>query len=313
MALLRRWFLILSALVLGGGSLSAASTRAEQRAYAVAAADFQHEKWSRAETEFDQFRSSYPNSTNLAAAVLYQAEARYKLGQFTNAITLLSTNRDKAGPLADEYHYWIGEAQFQSRDFTNAAATFVSLARDYPESPLRLRAVVAATAAYARLSDWRRHDALLENPNGVFQRAAQLDPGNELVVNGWLSLENSKFQQRDFPGAAAVYERLTNQWPTLNQVQQCEGDYLFYRAKMELGDFAAALAAATNLVQIAGSPTNQEWLATGWASQGAALKQMDRLAGSDPGMGEQSDQRAGKTGMGGDLEYRGTGNCARGN
>ncbi len=231
--------------------------------------------WSRAETEFDQFRSSYANSTNLAAAVLYQAEARYKLGQFTNAITLLSTNRDKAGPLADEYHYWIGEAQFQTRDFTNAAATFVSLARDYPESPLRLRAVVEATAAYARLSDWRRHDALLENPDGVFQRAAQLDPGNELIVNGRLSLENSKFQQRDFPGAAAVYEQLTNQWPTLNQVQQCEGDYLFYRAKMELGDFAAALAAATNLVQIAGSPTNQEWLATGWASQGAALKQMD--------------------------------------
>ena len=46
---------------------------------------------------------------------------------------------------------------------------------------------------------------------------------------------------------------------------------------MELGDFAAALAAATNLVQIAGSPTNQEWLATGWSSQGAALQQMDRL------------------------------------
>jgi TolA-binding protein len=277
MAFQRRWLLILFALILSGGSLRAASTRAEQRAYAVAATDFQHEQWNRAETEFGQFRSNYPASTNLAAAVLYQAEARYQLGQFTNAITLLSTNRDKAGPLADEYHYWIGEAQFQKGDFTNAAETFVSLARDYPESPLRLRAAAAAAAAYARLSDWRRHDALLEDPDGVFQRAEQLDPTNELVVNGWLSLENSKFQQRDFSGAAAVYERLANQWPTLNQVQQCEGDYLFYRAKMELGDFAAALTAATNLVQIAGSPTNQEWLATGWASQGAALKQMDHL------------------------------------
>ncbi len=277
MALLRRWLLILSALVLGGGSLSAASSRAEQRAYAVAATDFQHEQWSRAETEFGQFRSNYPASTNLAAAVLYQAEARYKLGQFTNAITLLSTNRDQAGPLADEYHYWIGEAQFQSRDFTDAAAMFVSLARDYPESPLRLRAAVAAAAAYARLSDWRRHDALLEDPNGVFQLAARADPTNELVVNGWLSLENSKFQQRDFPGAVAVYERLTHQWPALNQIQQCEGAYNFYRATMELGDFAAALAAATNLVRMAGSPTNQEWLATGWSAQGAALQQLNRL------------------------------------
>ena len=277
MALLRRWLLVLSALVLGGGSLSAAGSRAEQRAFAVAASDFQHEQWSRAESEFGQFRSNYPDSTNLAAAVLYQAETQYKLGQFGNAITLLSTNRDKAGPLADEYHYWIGEAQFQTLDFTGAAETFVSLARDYPGSPLRLRAAATAAAAYARLSDWQRHDALLEDPDGVFQLAARAEPTNELVVNGWLSLENSKFQQRDFPGAVAVYERLTNQWPALNQVQQCESAYNFYRAKMELGDFAAALAVATNLVQIASSPTNQDWLATGWSAQGAALEQMNHL------------------------------------
>jgi len=98
-------------------------------------ADFQHEIWSARNRSSTSSEPVYPNSTNLAAAVLYQAEARYKLKQFTNAITLLSTNRDKAGPLADAYHYWIGEAQFQTRDFTNAAATFVSLARDYPNHP----------------------------------------------------------------------------------------------------------------------------------------------------------------------------------
>ena len=30
-------------------------------------------------------------------------------------------------------------------------------------------------------------------------------------------------------------------------------------------------------MQIASSPTNQDWLATGWSSQGAALEQMDHL------------------------------------
>ena len=276
MASLRRLFWILLALILGGGALSAASTR-EQRAYDVAVSDFQHEAWSRADTEFGQFRSSYPNSTNLAAAVLYQGEARYKLGQFTDAITLLFTNRVNAGPLADEYRYWIGEAQFEGSNFNSSAVTLVSLARDFPESPLRLRAIATAAAAYARLADWRRHDTLLEEPDGVFQRAAQSDPTNELVVNGWLSLENSKFQQRDYPGAVAVFERLTNQWQALSQIQRCEGGYQFYRAKMVLGDFAAALEAASNLVQIASSPTNREWLATGWSSQGTALQQLDRL------------------------------------
>src|SRR5208282_9261 len=130
--------------------------------------------------------------------------------------------------------------QFQNGDFTNAAETWIALAQKFPESQSRLRAVVEAAAAYAQLTNWQRHDALLENTNGVFQRAAQLDPGNELVVDGQLSLEHSKYQQRDFPGVVAVYEWLTKQWQTLNQEQQCQGTYLFYLAKMEQGDFAAA-------------------------------------------------------------------------
>jgi TolA-binding protein len=278
MAFQRRWLLVLFALVLSGGPLSAASTR-EQRAYAVAVADFQHEMWGRAETEFGQFASKYKESTNAPMALLLEAQAQFKQGKFTDAIALLAAavHQAKTGTLADQYVYWIGEAQFQNGDFADAAETWIGLAQKFPESPSRLRAVVEAAAAFGQMTNWSKVDDLLGNTNGVFQRAAQLDPGNELVVAGQLSLENSKFQQRDFPGVAAVYELLTNQWQTLNQVQQCQGTYLFYRAKMGLGDFTVALAATTNLVQIASSPTNQSWLATGWASQGAALKQMDRL------------------------------------
>jgi TolA-binding protein len=269
--------MVLFALILGGGQLFAATK--EQSAYATAVADFRIELWSRAETEFAQFIQKYPKSTNAPEAVLLQAQAEFKQGDLTNAIAKLTNpdNLAKAGTLADQYVYWTGEAQFQKADLAIAAEMFASLARNYPRSPLRLPAIVSAAAVYAQLGHWRQHDALLEETNGVFQQAAWLDPGNKLVVVGWLSLENSKYQQRDFPGVAAVYERLTNQWQTLNQVQQCQSIYLSYQAKMELGDFAAALASATNLVQTAGSPTNQEWLATGWAAQGTTLEQMDRL------------------------------------
>ena len=262
MAFLRRWFLVLSALILGGGSLFAATK--EQSAYAAAVADFRIEMWSRAETEFGQFVVKYKESTNAPMALLLEAQAQFKQGKFTTATGLLAdpNHLAKAGTLADQYVYWTGEAQFQNAELTNAAETFVSLAQNYPNSPLRLRAMVEAAAAYARLPDWRRHDLLLENPDGVFQRAAQSEPTNELVVDGWLSLENSKYQQRDFPGVVAVHDSLANQWQTLNQGQQCQGAYLYYLAKMGLGDFAAALAAATNLVQIAGTPANQDWLAT---------------------------------------------------
>jgi TolA-binding protein len=276
MAFLRQSFFIAFALLLGGGQVFAASGR-EDRAYAAAASAFQDAMWSRAETEFAQFTQKYPKSDRVAEAVLLQAEAEFKQEKYPQAIALLQTRKAGAGNLADQYVYWMGEAQFQNGDYSAAAETFVSLTRDFPESSLRLRGVVEEAAAYAQSGHWRQHDALLENTNGVFQQAAQLDPRNELVVAGQLSLENSKYEQRDYSGVTAIYGWLASEWQTLNQQQQCQGTYLFYRAKMAAGDFAAALSAAASLVQIARSPTNQEWLATGWASQGAVLEQMNRL------------------------------------
>ena len=217
-------------------------------------------------------------STNAPMALLLEAQAQFKQGKFTSAIALLTdaSHLAKAGALADQYAYWTGEAQFQNGDFANAAETWIGLAQKFPKSPSRLRAVVEAAAAFGQMTNWSKVDDLLGDTNGVFQRAAQLEPGNELVLDGELSLENSKYQQRDFRGVTVVYEWLTNQWQTLNQIQQCQGAYLFYQANLELGDFATALAAATSLVQIAGSPPNQEWLATAWASQGEALEQLSR-------------------------------------
>jgi TolA-binding protein len=248
MAFQRRWLLVLFALILSSGPLSAASTK-EQRAYAVAVAAFQDEMWSRAETEFDQFRNKYPDSTNVAAAVLYQAEARYKSRQFTNAITLLSTNSGKAGPLAGEYRYWIGEAQFQNNDFANAAETFASLPQKFPESPLRLRAVVEATSAYMQLTNWPQMSALLEDTNGIFQHTAQMDSGNELVSRGRLLLAQGKFAQNDFDAAAKILALLNPQ--TLPPQLDWQRAYLLCQVKLAAGDLNGALAATTNLMQIA--------------------------------------------------------------
>lgn len=277
MAFSRLRLLIVLALISGSGSLWAASK--EQSAYAAAVAAFQSEMWSRAETEFAQFVQKYPKSTNTPMALLLEAQAEFKQGDFTNVTAKLANpdNLAKAAGLADQYFYWTGEAQFANSNYTAAADTLISLSKNFPDSPLRLRAVVEAAAACARLGDWRRHDALLEGANGVFQQTARLDPGNTLVLDGQLSLENSKYQQRDWTGVAAVYRQLTNHWQLLGPEQQCRSLHLLYQSKMELGDFAAAAATATNLVHAASSPANRYWLAMGWSSQGAALEKMDRL------------------------------------
>jgi len=272
MAFRWRWFLILLALILGGAPLFAAPTK-EQRAYTAGVSDFQIEMWSRAETDFAQFIQAYPKSTNAPQAVLLQARAEYKQGKLKEAIALLNARKAGAGHLADQYAYWIGEVQYADSNFQAAAQTFVSLAHDFPDSSLRLRAVVEAAAAYAQIPDWAQHDALLDSTNGIFQRTAQLDPANELVLNGQLSRENSRFQQHDFPGVAAIYGWLTNQWLALPTEQRWQGTCLFCQSRIAVGDTNAALAAVTNLLQIARSGEDNALLAESVALHAELLEQ----------------------------------------
>jgi TolA-binding protein len=245
----RRWILILSALILGGEIHSAAGATKEQRDYASAVSAFQDAMWSRAETEFGQFVQKYPNSTNAPEALLMQAQAEFKQAEFTNAIAKLADagNMARAGTLADQYFYWIGEAWFQSGDLTNAAETFTSVATNFPGSSLRLRAVVEAAAAYVQLGDWPQTIKLLEDTNSVFQRTAKLDSGNELVSRGQLLLAQAKFALKDFDGASAVLNLINSQ--TLPPELAWQRAYLIYQVRFETDDMEAALAATTNLLQ----------------------------------------------------------------
>ena len=138
--------------------------------------------------------------------------------------------------------------------------------------------MVEAAAAYAQIGDWAQHDALLDSTNGVFQRAARLDPANELVLSGQLSRQNSRYQQRDFSGVAAVYGWLTNQWPALPAAQQWQATYLYCRSKIATGDTSLALALTTNLLQIALPDENDALLAESAAMHAELLEQSGQNA-----------------------------------
>src|ERR1700733_10925227 len=138
MAFFRQWLLILSALVLGGGQIFAAGTR-EERAYAAALAAFHDGVFDRAEAELAQFTQTYRKSANLAPAVLFRAQAQYQLGRFRDAAALLT----------------------DTNDFQDAADAFVSLAENFPKSPLGPGALVAAAAAFEKLGKWTQADGLL--------------------------------------------------------------------------------------------------------------------------------------------------------
>src|ERR1035437_2753112 len=133
MAFLRRWLLILSVLILGGGQILAAGTR-EENAFAAAAKGFQDEVWAHAETGVAQCRERFPKSERLAEAVLLQEQAEFEQGKFKNPIAVLADTNDlgQAKILADRYAYWTAEAQFAIGDTNHLAAaaeTFVTLDR----------------------------------------------------------------------------------------------------------------------------------------------------------------------------------------
>ncbi len=269
-----RWLLIAFALILSSERNFAASSTKEERAYAAAVSAFQDGMWSRAEAEFAQFIGKYPKSTYIADAVLMQAQAEFKQGKLANCIALLKERKAGAGSLADQYVYWIGEAQFQDGDFSQAADTFTGLMRDFTSSLLRLRAVVGAASAHGRLGEWGRVSSLLEEPGGVFQRAAEMDAANELVSRGRLLLAQAKFIQKDFNGASAVLQLLTSQ--PLKLELDWQRASLLYQVKLAAGDLNAALAATTNLVQIARLGRDEALSAESTALHATVLERMGR-------------------------------------
>jgi TolA-binding protein len=273
MVFLCRWFLIFAALILGDMPIFAAGER-EDRAYAAAASAFQDAMWSRAETEFAQFVAKYPKSTNVPEAVLLQAQAEFKQGKFAETIALLSTRKAGAGNLADQYVYWIGESQFQNGNFSTAAETFILLAQNFPESPLRLRTVVEVAAARAQLKQWPQIGALLEEPGGVFSHAAQVNSASELVARGRLLLAQAKFAQRDFNGAVAILQLLAAQ--PLKAELDWQRAYLLCRVKLAAGDLNAALATTTNLLQIARLQNDNDLSVESVALQADILEKLNR-------------------------------------
>jgi TolA-binding protein len=276
MAFRWQWLLILLALLPGGEGRSFAATTREDRAYAAAVSAFQDGMWNRAETEFARFLQKYPDSDRVAEAVLTQAEAEFEQGKLQPAIALLTARKAGARDLADQYVYWIGEAQYQGRDFPSAAETFISLTRDFPGSSFRLRAVVEAAAAFAQqTNEWPQVVVLLEPTNSVFQRAVRMDPANELVSRGQLLLAQAKFVQGDFAGAAAVLGSLNSQ--TLQPELDWQRAYLLYQIKLAAGDTDAALAVTTNLVQFARLEKNDGWQAEGLALRAYVLEQLGQM------------------------------------
>lgn len=259
------------ALTLGAGQLFA-STR-EQRDFAAAAAAFKDSMWSRAEVEFAQFAANHPQSALVPQAILLQAQADFKQAKLIDAVTLLQTRESSSGGLADQYTYWIGLAQFQNADYSEAADTFAQLVQTFPASQWRLDAVVNEAVACSKLGQWSQAITLLQNPDGFFQESARTNATDSRVLNGQLLLAKSLLAENQPAAAATVLQSSTPfkhnadlDWQRL---------YLLCQAQLSAGNTNGALALTTNLITIA---NNSDRRAQAMAEQADILQKTGRLA-----------------------------------
>jgi len=181
-------FALVLIFVFCGACVFAAAPPAERRAFNTAMQSFRGGWWEIADRQFGEFINKYPQSELLPEALLRQAQARFRLRKFSDAVELLSTQRDKAAQLADEWYFWLGEAQFASSNYTGAADAYGIVVRNFPDSMRAPSAAYYEALAYARLGKWSRAVELLVSPAGPLQRTVAANPTNDLAVNSRLLL-----------------------------------------------------------------------------------------------------------------------------
>ncbi|HEY3760957.1 MAG TPA: tetratricopeptide repeat protein [Verrucomicrobiae bacterium] len=267
------------ALLLSAGQLfAAADGKRSQRVYNAAVVAYQDGNYPLAETGFAQFIQRFPDSTNVPESVLMEAQSAYKQNDFTNAIVLLRQNMDKAGALADQYVYWIGEVEFAGHDFTAAAETFGSLVQNYPNSSLRLQATDDQADSLRWANQWPEAISLFEQTNGVFEHAAQLDPGNNLISWGrelWaqgLSVEGKN------TNALMVLKSINSKILTPDLYAGLER--LFYQLNLATSNLPVAFEASSNLYQAAKILGNNDLMAESVVMRANVLEQMGQMAGA---------------------------------
>jgi TolA-binding protein len=269
----RAFALICVAALLAGGSLRAAGS-GENRAYAAATQAFQDGMWERAEAEFAQFVEKHPKSERVPEAVLLQAQAQFKLGKCGPVVSLLTARQGGAGRLADEYLFWMGEAQFASTNYLAAAGAFGQLARDFPMSARRLEATVGEAAARAKLGEWPRVVELLQKPDGVFQQLARVSTNHEFVAHGYLLLAEAGLVQKDYPQAEAALQPLAQR--QLSTDLNWQRQALLCRIRLAAGRTEDARQVSVGLVSFADSTGRRDLLAASVGFQAGILEQLGR-------------------------------------
>jgi TolA-binding protein len=260
---------------LTGGAGAVAPSAAEKRAFEDAVRPFQDKFWEKAERQFDTFTKTYPESEYFAEALLLQAQSRYWLKRYEDALSLLAANRARAGNQAGEYQYWIGEIHFKREDFKAAAETFAQFIKEFPKSTHLFEAGYNEAFARFKLGEPERTIQLLREPAGVFAEAAQGHPDDPWVIRGYLLLAEALLQQKEHKSAEDVLNRMAD--GKLSPEQKWQRHYLLERGHLADQRAGEALQNVTNLFALIAGANPELLRARTVALHGAIWQQLNGI------------------------------------
>lgn len=273
-----RWFALALALVglLSRSVPAQAPTAAPeaQTAFDAAARAFQDGLYERAEKEFAEFALKNPEAPRAPEAVLFQARAALQQQKLTLAIDLLTNHLAKASSWADQYRYWLADAQARSGNNQAAADLLAQLIKDFPASPRLLEASYGEAKARFELRDWPKVVELLQKPDGTFQKEVKNRPTDELVARGFLLLSEVLLEMKNYRGAEQTLQALPEQ--SLTPKYQWQRQLLLVRIAMAEQQYEKALASTTNLLTRATASGIRDLQAESIALRGALFEQLNQ-------------------------------------
>ena len=274
------WLMVLAAShALGPGIAMAAAPAAapqEENAYNAAARSFQGGFYDRADRELGAFVQTFPASEHVGEAVLLQAQARFQLKQYDGVIALLSPYLAQPGKGTDKYRFWVAEAHYQRGDYPSAASAYAQLVKEFPDSALCSGACFGEAMSWFKLGNLTNTVQLLRQPDGVFQKVAQVAPNDPAVVRGYLLLGEALLQQKEYRAAEATLNLLVNR----NLPPELDWQRQYLLVRVQLADLRpdAALNSVTNLLALTASAGLLAWQPQTVALQGEVLQKANQPA-----------------------------------
>jgi TolA-binding protein len=232
----------------------------EETDYSIATNVFAGGQYQPAEGMFSSFVATYTNSTFRTNAFLYLARCRIELSNYTGALQLLAQEMP-TNKLAPDFVYWMAQARYRKGEYTNAIERCLFLLQNFTaDPPLPLRATLLQARALAKLGDWPNVIALLSKTNGVFQSAARAGPGDPEAVDGYFLLGQAYLIQEQDADAEEVLGKIDTNSLTLDLKWQRQN--LLCQVLLEEGRLEEALAGSTNLLAFASRSSQDQRIAT---------------------------------------------------